>query len=165
MSCEKHAKYVLLAQLSGDMVSGHGVSHSQKTTSEGSQRVSSQELPDHLSQTPGEQLDTETASPGRLCRELSYRTDRALKQCTRKSVARNWHVSGAFLCTLRISRKHLIVFPTTALLKCYVAKTFVLACWWCFSSLEVRFGHVTSDRCISVDQGGAAGSARVLWCS
>ena len=27
----------------------------------------------------------------------------------------------------------------------------VLCSWWCCSSLEVRLGHVTSDRCISVD--------------
>ena len=30
MPCEKHARYVLLAQFLGDMVSGHGVSHSPK---------------------------------------------------------------------------------------------------------------------------------------
>ena len=36
----------------------------------------------------------------------------------------------------------------------------VLCSWWCCSSLEVRLGHVTSDRCISVDRGGAARSAR-----
>ena len=29
----------------------------------------------------------------------------------------------------------------------------VLCSWWCCSSLEVRSGHVTSDRCISVDWG------------
>ena len=29
----------------------------------------------------------------------------------------------------------------------------VLCSWWCCSSLEVRLGHVTSDRCISVDRG------------
>ena len=54
--CEKHARYVLLAQLPGDMVSGHGVSHSRKPHPR--------------------------ASPGRPYRQLSYRTDRALKQCT-----------------------------------------------------------------------------------
>ena len=28
----------------------------------------------------------------------------------------------------------------------------VLCIWWCCSSLEVRLGHVTSDRCILVDR-------------
>ena len=42
-------------------------------------------------------------------------------------------MSGIFPFSLRnsISRKHLIAFPTTALLKCYVAKTFVLS-WWLY---------------------------------
>ena len=62
MPCEKHTSYVLLAQLPGDMVSGHGVSDAQKTTSVKPQRVSSHQLPDHLSQTPGVHLVTETAS-------------------------------------------------------------------------------------------------------
>ena len=128
--------YVLLAQLPGRL--GFWVMASpipQKNTCERSQRVSSNQLPDHFSQTPGVHLVSVTASssPGRLCRQLSYRIDRALKQCTWLSVARNWHVSGTFLCASRnsISRKHLIVFLTAALLKCYVAKTFVLNWWLC----------------------------------
>ena len=35
----------------------------------------------------------------------------------------------------------------------------VLCSWWCCSSLEVRLGHVTSDRCILVDRRVAARSA------
>ena len=35
----------------------------------------------------------------------------------------------------------------------------VLCSWWCCSSLEVRLGHVTSDRCISVYRGGAQSKA------
>ena len=74
--------------------------------------------------------------------------------------ARNWHVSGALLCSLRnsISRKHFIVFLTAALLKYFCRKNLspqlvaVLCSWRCCSSLEVRLGHVTSDRCISVDR-------------
>ena len=34
----------------------------------------------------------------------------------------------------------------------------VLCSWWCCSSLEVRLGHVTSDRCISVDRGVPQGA-------
>ena len=34
----------------------------------------------------------------------------------------------------------------------------VLCSWWCCSSLEVRLGHVTSDRCISVDPGVPQGA-------
>ena len=34
----------------------------------------------------------------------------------------------------------------------------VLCSWWCCSSLEVRLGHVTSDRCIWVDRGGPQGA-------
>ena len=69
-------------------------------------------------------------------------------------------MSGAFLCSLRnsISRKHFIVFLTAVLLKCFCRKNLspqlvaVLCSWRCCSSLEVRLGHVTSDRCISVDR-------------
>ena len=34
----------------------------------------------------------------------------------------------------------------------------VLCSWWCCSSQEVRLGHVTSDRCISVDRGVPQGA-------
>ena len=34
----------------------------------------------------------------------------------------------------------------------------VLCSWWCCSSKEVRLGHVTSDRCISVDRGVQQGA-------
>ena len=34
----------------------------------------------------------------------------------------------------------------------------VLCSWWCCSSLEVRLGHVTSYRCISVDRGVPQGA-------
>ena len=33
-----------------------------------------------------------------------------------------------------------------------------LCSWWCWSSLEVRLGHVISDRRISVDWGGPQGA-------
>ena len=84
MPCEKHAMYVLLAQLSGDLVLGHGVSHSEKASPERSQRVPSHQLSDHISQTPGIHLVAEIAS--HLLEDptdsFQYRTDRALKQCT-----------------------------------------------------------------------------------
>ena len=51
--------------LPGDMVSGHGVSHSQKATSERSQRVSSHQLPDtfrKLQKKPSSPLPKNTPS-------------------------------------------------------------------------------------------------------
>ena len=39
-----------------------------------------------------------------------------------------------YIAQLDLKEKHLIVFPTTALLKCYVAKTFVLN-WWLYSAV------------------------------
>ena len=52
-----------------------------------------------------------------------------IERCT--ELAGEWNIP-VFIAQLDL-KKHLIVFPTTALLKCYVAKTFVLNWWLSFA--------------------------------
>ena len=123
----------------------------------------SHQLSDHISQTPGIHLVAETAShlledphrqlsiPHRQDAEPVYMIERGTE------LAREWSIP-VFIAQLDLKKAFdRIYHDSIAEMLCrkdlrpqLVA---VLCSRWCCSSLEVCLGHVTSDRCISVDRG------------
>ena len=153
MPHEKHARYVLLAQLSRDMVSGHGVSHSQKNHI---RDVSTSSVPSVFHPVTETLISWKTLQTAFIPHRQSAEAAYTIERCT--ELAREWSIP-VFIAQPelmkafdRISHESMAeVLSRKNLSPQLVA---VLCSWWCCSFyLEVRLGHVTSDHCVSVDRG------------
>ena len=152
MPCEKRARYVLLAQLPGDMVSCHGVSPISCLTT--FRKLLAYTWLLKLPPTSWKTLQT-AFIPHRQGAEAEYMIER----CT--ELAREWNIP-VFIAQLDLKN----AFDRTshdsiAEMLCRKNLCPQLVAVFCLVVLQFSgtpFGHVTSDRCILVDSGRPQGA-------